>query len=116
MVTKKVIDTLYSTCNSRPDSPDELNIALLFEALEEHHAIRIDDGDIIINSIPKESPFNRISLSRINDIVEFEDEVAIVLHSSIILLNKADSKAFIHIREEKPSFIDRLRYRFANAD
>lgn len=42
--------------------------------------------------------------------------MAIVLHSSIILLNKADSKAFIHIREEKPSFIDRLRYRFANAD
>lgn len=116
MVTKKVIETLYKTCKKRPDSPDELNIVLLFEALSEHHAIAIDGDNLIINSIPAGSPFHSISLRRINDIVEFEDEVAIVMHSSIIFLNKNDNKVYINIKQEKPSFIDRLRYRFSNAD
>lgn len=115
MVTKKVIESLYKTCNTRPESPDELNIAALFEALP-FHGVQIEDGDVVINSIPDESPFHRISLSRINDIIEFEDEVAIVLHSSIIFLNKADGRANVHIRQQQPSLIDRLRYKFANAD
>lgn len=113
MVTKKVIDTIYKTCKSRPESPDELNIALLFETLAEHHAIEIDEGHITINSIPPGSPFHRVALSRIHDIVEFDDEVAIVMHSSIIFLNKNDNKAHIHIKQERPSFMDRLRYHMA---
>lgn len=116
MVTKKVIDSIYKTCKSRPETPDELNIALLFEALEEHHAIRIENGSIIINSIPPTSPFHKVALRCVHDIIEFADVVAIVLHSSIIFLNKNDNKTHIHIKQERPSFMDRIRYALTNAD
>lgn len=113
MVNKKVIDTLYKTYHNKPDSPDELDIALLFEDVADVHSLHIDEGWLTINSIPAQSPFHRIALSRIHGIIEFEDEIAIVLHSSIIFLNKHDNKSHIHIKQQKPSFIDRLRYHLA---
>lgn len=113
MITEKVINQLYKTYKNRPASPDELDIALLFENLIEHHEIAIDDfGNLLIYSIPASSPFHRIALKRIHAIVEFEHKVAIVLHSSIIFLNKHDSKSHIHIRASQPSVLDRIRNRF----
>ena len=56
MVTKKVIDTIYKTCKHRPASPEELDIALLFEQLPIEHAIGIDGDSLIIGSIPGGSP------------------------------------------------------------
>lgn len=109
MITSKVIDSLYKTYNKRPASADELDIGLLFEYLMEHHEIEIDDdAHLIINSIPKNSPFHRISLSRIHAIVEFEHKIAIVLHSSIIFLNKSDNKSHVHIRPAKASMLDKI--------
>lgn len=110
MVTKKVIEAIYKTCRRKPDSPDELDIALLFNDVADNHKIHIDEGWLTIGSLPAHSPFHRIALKRIHGIIEFEDEVAVVLHSSIIFLNKHDSRAHIHVKEEKPSFMDRLRY------
>ena len=110
MVTKKVIDSIYKSCKERPESPDELDIALLFNEVADRHAIQIDEGWLTINSIPRQSPFHRIALSRIHAILEFEDKIAIVLHSSIIFLNKEDATVDVHIRQEKPSLLDRLRY------
>lgn len=112
MITQKVIDTLYKTYRKRPASADELDIGLLFEIPVEHHDIEIDDNaNLLINSLPQFSPFRKLSLSRINAIVEFENKVAVVLSSSIIFLNKNDNKSFIHIREEKMSLIDRIFHR-----
>ncbi len=109
MITEKVIDTLYKTYKDRPASADELDIALLFENLMDTHEIAIDDeAHLIINSIPVGSPFHRLSLNRIHAIVEFENKIAIVLHSSIIFLNKKDSRSHIHIRQHKPSLMDKL--------
>lgn len=112
MITEKVIDTLYKTYRKKPESADELDIGLLFEHLIENHDIAIDDeAHLIINSIPAGSPFHRISLNRIHAIVEFEHKIAIVLHSSIIFLNKKDSNTHIHIRNEKPGLFDRIFHR-----
>lgn len=111
MVNKKVIETLYKIFKDKPDSPYELDIALLFEDVADKHSLHIDEGWLTINSIPPHSPFHRIALGRIHGIIEFEDEIAIVLHSSIIFLNRHDSKSHIHIKQHKPSLIDRLRYR-----
>lgn len=109
MITEKVINQLYKTYNKRPSSPDELDIALLFESLIEHHDIAVDDeAHLIINSVPASSPFHRIALSRIHAIVEFENKVAIVLHSSIIFLNKNNSGTNVHIRMERPNIIQRM--------
>jgi len=115
MITEKLIRSLYKTYKKCPESADELDIGLLFEDNIKHHVIEIDnEAHLIINSISKDSPFHCLSLNRIHAIVEFEHSVAIVLHSSIIFLNKHDIKSNIHIRQAKASILDKIRYRLKN--
>lgn len=93
----------------RPESPDCLDIAILFENLMGVHDFYVDDyGNLIIESLPEGSPFHKLALSRVNGIVDFEEWVAIVLHSSIIFLDKRSSKVQIHIRQHKESFLRRI--------
>lgn len=109
MITENVIESLYKTYKNRPASADDLDIGLLFENLIEHHFIEIDDhANLIINSLPKNSPFHTISLNRIHAIVEFEHKVAIVLHSSIIFLSKNSEQAHVHIRQPRQSLLNRI--------
>lgn len=109
MIQKKVIDAIYKKCCKRPASPDELDIPLLFEKLPEETMIEVDGNDIIIGSIDQSSPFYRVPVNHIHAILEFEEAVAIVLHSSILFLSKEDGLLHVHLRELKLSFIDRLR-------
>lgn len=113
MITKRVIETLYKTYNKRPASPDCLDVAMLFEYACEHHNISIDmEGPIdslIIRSIDPMSPFHRIPLEKIHAIVPFEEWVAIVLHSSIIFLNRNDSRVSVHIPPHRPNLMERVR-------
>ncbi len=109
MIQKKVIDAIYKKCGSRPASPDELNIPLLFEKLPEEAMIEVDENDIVIGSIDPSSPFYRVPVRHIHAILEFEEAIAIVLHSSILFLSKEDGSLHVHLRELKPSFMDRLR-------
>lgn len=116
MITQKAIDNIYRKYNHLPDSPDDLDIMLLFEHLLDSHNIEIDDnGNLIINSLPSDSPFHSIRLDKVHAIIEFEDEIAVVMHSSIIFLNKSNSKSYVHIKAPKLSLIDRLKGRISNA-
>lgn len=116
MITKEVIDNIYKQCNKRPASPDQLNLGLLFEYAIDNHAIYIDDGNLVIDSVQPDSPFHTIPLRNINEILEFENSIAIVLPNSIIILNKHDSGVHIHIKMTKPSLLDRARGLFHHDD
>lgn len=109
MINKKVIDAIYKKCKKRPASPDELNIPLLFEKLPEETMIEVDGNDIVINSVDSWSPFHRIPVNHIHAILEFDEAVAIVLHSSIVFLSKDNGAMHVHLKEMKPSLLDRLR-------
>ncbi len=111
MITKKVIDTLYKKYSQLPKSPDCLDFVLLFDCVVENHNISIDlENDVMqIGSIDSASPFHRIPLRRIHAIVSFEEWVAVVLHSSIIFLNKKSNKVSIHIKEPKLTLWDRIQ-------
>lgn len=109
MITKEVIDSIYKQYKSRPSTPDSLNLGLLFEYAIDHHAIFIDDGKLVIDSVSPDSPFHSIPLHHIHEIVEFENSIAIVLHSSIIFLNKHDDTVHVHLRMQKPSLLERAR-------
>lgn len=112
MITKDVIDSIYKQDKSRPSSPDNLNLGLLFDYALDHHAIFIDEGKLFIESVSKDSPFHAIPLRNIHEILEFENSIAIVLHSSIIFLNKHDSTIHVHLRMQKPSLFERARNKF----
>jgi hypothetical protein len=113
MVTKKVIDTIYRQFNHPPQSVDELNIGLLFDYAIENHGIVIDENDLYIGSVDPKSPFAVLPLDRIHEIIEFDDVIAIVLHSSIIFLNKHNSDVNVHIRMTQPSLWSRLKSRLS---
>ena len=109
MITQKVIDQLYKTYRKPPACADDLDIGILFEHLILFHDIAIEDhANLIINSLPESSPFHTIPLSHIHAIVEFENKVAIVLHASIIFLNKTDNRSHVHVRMPRQSIFDKI--------
>lgn len=118
MITGRVIDTLYKKYKKKPPSPDDLDISILFDdGLDEIHNLTITPDDKLqIGSIEPESPFHRIPMRHIHGIVGFEKWVAIVLHSSIIFLNRKEPKVSLNLKPLKPSFVDRLRERFARPE
>lgn len=109
MITNNVIQTLYRKYNRRPASVDSLDIHLLFEAVHPSNAIRIDDGMLYINSVPADSPFHAISLANLHAIVEFEETVALVMHSTIIFLSKVCNDVRVHIKPVRESIWSRIK-------
>lgn len=112
MITKKVIESIYKQYRKKPASPYDLEIGLLFSAAMDKHCINIDGDNIMIESIGTSSPFHKIGLDRIHAIVDFDRVVAIVLPASIVFLHKDSPAVNIHIKMEKPSLIERIRYKF----
>lgn len=109
MLTKAVIDSLYRKFDKRPPTPDELDIALLFEHLMDTHEVMIDDqATLVINSLPPSSPFHALPLRNIHAIVNFEDEVVIVLHSSLVILDKNTPRVYINLRAAGTTFAERI--------
>lgn len=109
MIQKKVIDAIYKKYRRRPASPDELNIPLLFEKIPEEAGIEIDGNNIVINSIDSRSPFHKIPVGHLHAIIEFDEAVALVLHSSIVFISKDDGSSHVHIKDVGMSFLDKLR-------
>ena len=112
MITKQTINEIYRKYKKRPKSVEDLNISLLFEAAHPSHGIEIIGNMLRINSIPSSSPFYELSLSAIHGIIAFEQHIAIVLHSSILFLNRYDDGVNAHIKPLKPSLLSRLTHIF----
>lgn len=108
MLTKKVIDSLYKKYNSRPDSVFDLDLSLLFDYLIENHGIELNEESLIINSVSPDSPFHIIPLRHIHAIVEFADDIAVILPTSIIFLRKHDASVNIHIKEDRKNLLSTL--------
>lgn len=112
MITKQVINEIYKRYKKKPKSPDSLDLGLLFEKAGIEHDILIDPdtNDLIISSIPEDSPFHSIPLTNINAIVPFEEWTAIVLHSSIVFLNNKKPTTSIHLRPHEPSLWEKISH------
>ncbi|MDE6268341.1 MAG: hypothetical protein K2M04_04600 [Muribaculaceae bacterium] len=115
MITKAVIDALYKKFSKRPASIYDLNIPLLFESIDPSHAIEIDGDELIINSIAPSNPFHSVNLNNVNAIIEFEETVAIVMHSSIIFLSRNNNDVSLHFKPIRTSFIDKMRDKVSDA-
>lgn len=109
MITDAVIKEIYKNYLKRPSSIDELNMIPLFEAAHHTHGIKIEDDKIIIRSFPKNSIFREIPLKNVNAILEFENHIAIVLHSSIIFLSTNDNGNYIHFKPIEKSFWQKIK-------
>jgi len=108
MISEKVINQLYHKYRRRPASTDELDFPLLFENAHVDHAIRINGNILEINGLGDNSPFRRIPVRGIHAIVDFDESVAIVLHSSILFISKVDGQVRVHINFKEPSLMSRI--------
>ncbi|MDE6043497.1 MAG: hypothetical protein K2G07_08160 [Muribaculaceae bacterium] len=114
MITQKVIDTLYKQYSKAPKSLDCLDMPLLFDVAGANHNVSVDmddnfNAELVIGSIDEKSPFHKLPMNHIHAIVPFEEWVAIVMHSSLIFLNKKDNKVSVHLKPLRDGFMDRLR-------
>lgn len=109
MIQKKAIESIYNKFRKRPASPDELDIPLLFEQVPDETGIEIDGDHLVINSVDANSPFHSIPVNHIHAILDFDEAVAIVLHSSIIFINKEDGSVSVHLKEIGMTLLDRFR-------
>ncbi len=118
MITKEVIKNLYKKYPRRARSVDDLDIAMLFETVGEMHNINIDieTNALTIGSIDPKSIFHTIPLSHVHAFVPFEEWTAIVLHSSIIFLNRRNPNVSVHLKPVSPSLSDRLRGVFSREE
>ena len=111
MITGQVIDTLYKNTRNVPTLPMTWTFLLLFDDdLSDIHGLTISpDDNLIIGSIDPLSPFHRIPMRHIHAFVVFEKWVAIVLHSSIIFLNRKEPQVTLNIKPVKRTFMSKLR-------
>jgi len=110
MITNKAIEEIYRRYGKRPKSIDCLDFVLLIDKVGAMHDIFVDpEAEVMtIGSMPDDSPFRTLILRNINAFIDFEEWVAIVLHSAIVFLNKKDSRASIHLKETKLTLWDKL--------
>lgn len=113
MITKQVIEELYKHYRKKPSGIENLEIGLLFEPEFEQHKIEIsEDGKIIINSLDKSLPIHAIDLKNVHGITRFERHLAIVLHSSILFLNKENEGVSVHVKQAPTNFWQKLLWWF----
>lgn len=113
MITNKVIEEIYKRYGKRPKSIDCLDFVLLFDKVGIMHDIIVDPDaeEMTIGSLPEDSPFHKLKLRNVHAFIDFEEWVAIVLHSAIIFLNKKNTRTSIHLKEPDLSLWDRIKMR-----
>lgn len=112
MITKEVIKEVYKKYRKKPKSIDLLDVALLFGKVGETHGIEIVDNSIVINSLDSTSLFHKIALSRVHGIVNFDKTIAIVMHSSMLFLDKDEPKQNVHIKPQPQTFWEKVKMWF----
>lgn len=113
MITKQVIDSLYKKYRTMPRQEAERNLDLLREFASEHPAMDIEGDSLTLYNVDPASPFSEINLNNVHACVEFDDCLALVMHSSILFLMKSDGSLHVHLKAQPESIVDKVRYWFA---
>lgn len=111
MITTAVIKEIYNKNSKRPKSVDCLDFPMLFEGAGEKHGLHVDFDaqELTVASLSPDSPFHRVSLNNVHAFLPFEEWVAIVMHSSILFLNKKKPIVSVHIKDVEPTLWDRIK-------
>lgn len=103
---QQLIRALYKRFSRRPSTLDERQLHLLADFIVDERGLELDDDRLVFTGMAAMSPFREIPLDHINGVADLGKLLAIVLHSSIIFLNKETLAASVHLKA--PSFGSRL--------
>ena len=113
MITKQVIDSLYKKYQKMPKNDADRNLHVIREFASVHPAMDIEGDNLTLYNVDPTSPFSEINLKNVNACVEFDDCLALVMHSSIVFIMKADGAPHVHIKMQPESLADKFRFWFA---
>lgn len=109
MITQEVISEIYKNYSKPCKDQSELKLPYFAELLEPNHRLKIEEDEIIVESIEEFSPFRRFLKRALYAVLEFDRNVAFVFQSHIIFFSKKDNNMSVHFRPAgKRSLMDRL--------
>lgn len=110
MIDRKVIEEIYRRYRKPPKDLKKLEVALLYDRALKPLRLEVDSRRIVVGALPEDSPLHEIPLERINGILAFESDVAIVLRSSILFLSREGKGARLHVKENPVTLWQKLRW------
>ncbi|MDE7180264.1 MAG: hypothetical protein K2N88_03600 [Muribaculaceae bacterium] len=109
MITEEVIKEIYKNYKKPCKNKEELNLPYFVALLSPHHTIRLEDDEVIVESIEEFSPFKRFLIRGLYAVLEFDRNVAFVFQTHIIFFSKKDDTMSVHFRPaKKPSILDMI--------
>lgn len=111
MITdRKLTDSLYRRFRRPAATLDERCLYLLADMIVDQRGMELDNDRLIFHTVSPSSPFREIPLKNINGVADLGAMLAIVLHSSIIFINKESLATDVHIKQ--PTLADKFRAAF----
>lgn len=101
-VTESVILELYKRFSKRPATLDARNLCLLADFIVEDKGVSLEEDSLVFTETPPGSPFREIPFENVHGVADLSNLLAIVLHSSIIFLNKKTLQTSVHIKRLSP--------------
>ena len=102
MVTDEVIKEIYKKYTKPSKNPDALEFARYMEVLTQHHNIKSDDMEVIVEDLEEFNPFRMFLKRSIYGILEFDRVIAFVFRSHILFFSKDTNELRVHIKPEEP--------------
>lgn len=107
-IDRQIIDSLYRRFPRRPATLDERNLRLLADYIVDDNGVSLCDDRLIFTGMESGSPFREIMLEHVHGVIDMHTHIAIVLHSSIIFLDRATLRAHVHLRPVRRGFFARM--------
>lgn len=109
MITDSTIKEIYKKFGKPHKRREDLQLDYFIPMLSQHHAIKMDDDEIILEDLEEFNPFRRFLIRSLNAVLEFDKIVAFVFRSHILFLGKEDNLMRVHMRpESQKSFFGKL--------
>ncbi len=110
MITTKHINDLYRRYRNKPGNIEDRNLPLLTRYALDSSAMNLDGSHVVFSHMDNQSPFRSIDVDRIHAVVDFDDDIAIVLRASIVFVNKHTFHTRVHIRPNPKGLFSHLRF------
>lgn len=109
MITNEVIQEIYKKFKKPHKDESELNLDYFIGMLNEHHHLRRDGDEIIVEDLEEGNLFRRFLIRSLHAVLEFDKIVAFVFRTHILFFGKEEQTLRVHWRKEEPkSFFSRL--------
>lgn len=100
MITDSVIKEIYKKFSKPHKRREDLQLDYFIPMLSAHHAIKMDDMEIVLEDLEEFNPFRRFLIRSLNAVLEFDKMIAFVFRTHILFLGKDNNQMRVHMRPE----------------